>query len=98
MLFDDEEIGDADDLTPSEKDKLKGWLVVPAPLAPGQLVEAEATYRRQGRPQILFVELDDDGGEVLGNPGHIATYLGVSAIGLTVERAERLLTDRWARG
>lgn len=87
MLFDDpteDEIIEAADSG--------GILVVPAQV-PAEMLEAvEREYRMNGRPPVLFVDLDENENEVVGNPGQIAAYFGVSAIGLTVDIAEALMT------
>lgn len=90
MIFDmlgDDELPDATERVPV--------LVVPAPIPPDMLLEVETAFRMRGRVPIMFTACDDDGaGEVFENRDTIASYLGVSPAGLTIERAEMLLSRK----
>jgi hypothetical protein len=73
-----------------------GVLVVPARAETSDALNVmELEYRKHGRPPIVFIEDDDDGGDPIGNRDQLAAYLGRPAASLTIENVDELVHARW---
>jgi hypothetical protein len=96
LLFDDLDFDASDAPVIPEHLKFANCLIVPARAASSEAVnDIELSYRKFGRPVVVFEEdLADGRGPTLANPETVAAYLGVSPIGLTLEAAEALMTVR----
>jgi hypothetical protein len=77
--FDDMTGGFADQERDDPKNPAPLGLVVAPVAAPGELAREEAAFRAStaGLPMVVFVEEDDDGGEVFANAATYRDAMGI---------------------
>jgi hypothetical protein len=96
LLFDE-----ADEL-PADFVPSNCLVVGPPPPKPEMLNELEARYRREGLPPVMFIDDDDVGNPVFGNPATFAKAMGLAPDALvTMDQANDwiargIAAGRWA--